>query len=130
MRVKVPGGKDFRYVLAYVPSSGLMRVEGQFGRHDWLAATPHGRRGFDRLVRGLQPLPARKLHGAGAAADEYAVPEARVDEVVNPPASPNGGSGFPWTLLLIPGGLALAGAASTARGRAVPGAIRARRARA
>jgi hypothetical protein len=127
MRVDVPGGNDFRYTLAYVPSSGLLRVDGQFGRYDWLAATPSGRRGFERLTRGLQPVPARRLRGVGAG---NALPTAQVDEVVSPPASPDDGGGFPWALLLIPGGLALAGAAWAARRHILPGQIRARRARA
>ena len=55
-------------------------------------------------MRGLEPQPASELRGVGVEA-----PQAQVDEVVLPPApAPDDGGGFPWTLLLIPGGLALA----------------------
>jgi hypothetical protein len=107
MTVKVDGEEEFAYTMAYVPSQGLMRFRGEGGNYDWLAATPRARRGFDRLVRGLEPLPARRLRGVGEKE-----PVAQVHEVV--PAAAGGddgdGGGFPWMLLLIPGGLALAAA--------------------
>jgi hypothetical protein len=127
MRVEIPGEKDYRYTLAYVPSGGLLRVEGQFDRYDWLAATPSGKRGFDRLTRGLEPLPAGKLRGVGVDESE---PVAKVDEVVKPPATAPDSGGFPWAVLLIPIALALAGAAWLAFRRALPDANRTRRARA
>jgi len=112
MRVRVEGAKDFRYTLLYVPAAGLVRVRGQWNRYDWLAVTPSGRRGFDRLTRGLKPEPAAQLRrGVGA---ERPLPAARVDEVVPPPA-PGPGGGFPWTVVLIAGALALAGAGVVAR---------------
>jgi hypothetical protein len=128
MRVDIPGENDYRYTLAYVPSGGLLRVEGQFDRYDWLAATPRGRRGFDRLTRGLEPVPAVELRGVGA---EEVDPVARVDEVVQPPAAaPDDGGGFPWTVLLIPGALLLAAVAWVVRRRELPAPFRDRRARA
>jgi hypothetical protein len=110
MRVRIEGQKDSRFTLVYVPSGALLRVQGQYGGYDWLAATPNGRRGFERLTRGLEPLPARRLRGVGADA---AAPVAQVDEVVAPPTPGDGG--FPWTVILIPGALALGGAALAAR---------------
>ena len=104
--VKVTGEKDFHNTFVYVPSTGVLRFPGQYDAYEWLAATPRGRRAFDRLVRGLEPLPAAKLRGVGAEA-----PTAQVDEVVPAPVVDDGdGGGFPWALLLIPGGLVLAGA--------------------
>lgn len=103
MTVKVPRDGTHSWTLVYVPSEGLLRVGGQYGNDEWLAATPDGRRGFDRLVRGLEPQPASALRGVGDASE----PVARVDEVVPAPAT-DGDGGLPWTLLLIPGGLALA----------------------
>ena len=105
MRVRVEGEKDFRYTLVYVPSAGLVRVRGQWDRYDWLSLTPSGRRGFERLTRGLKPEPAAGLRGVGA---QEAQPSAQVDEVVSPPA-PAPDDGFPWTVVLIGGALALAG---------------------
>jgi len=105
MRVRVEGEKDFRYTLVYVPSAGLVRVRGQWDRYDWLSLTPSGRHGFERLTRGLKPEPAAGLRGVGA---QDAQPSAQVDEVVAPPA-PAPDDGFPWTVVLIGGALALAG---------------------
>lgn len=105
--VKVPGEKDFHNTFVYVPSAGALRFPGQYGAYEWLAATPSGRRGFDRLVRGLEPLPAARLKGVGVKE-----PVAKVDEVVPAPVvADEDGGGLPWTLLLIPGGIALAAAA-------------------
>lgn len=103
MTVQVEKGHTDSWTLVYVPSQGLLRVQGQFGGYDWLAATPRGQRGFDRVVRGLEPQPASELGGVGVPQ-----PQARVDEVVLPPAPAPDDGGFPWALLLIPGGLALA----------------------
>jgi hypothetical protein len=103
MTVRVAKRQTDSWTLVYVPSEGLLRVGGQYGNDEWLAATPAGRRGFDRVVRGLEPQPASELRGVGEASE----PVARVDEVVPAPASDEDG-GLPWTLLLIPGGLALA----------------------
>jgi hypothetical protein len=106
MTVKVPGDKDHSYTMVYVPAQGLMRFPGQFGDYDWLAATPRAKRALDRLVRGLEPLPARRLGGVGEKE-----PTAQVHKVVPAPAAgDDDGGGFPWTLLLIPAGLALAAA--------------------
>ena len=55
-------------------------------------------------MRGLEPRPASALRGVGVEP-----PQAQVDEVVLPPEpAPDGGGSVPWTLLLIPGGVALA----------------------
>jgi hypothetical protein len=104
MTVRFAKRQTDTWTLVYVPSDGLVRVGGQFGGYEWLAATPRGQRGFDRLVRGLEPRPASELRGVGAEASE---PVAQVDEVVPAPVADEDG-GLPWTLLLIPGGLALA----------------------
>jgi hypothetical protein len=84
-----------------------MRTDGEFG-FEWLAATPRGQRGFDRVVQGLEPQPASELRGVGVDASG---PVAQVDEVVLPPAPAPDGGGFPWILLLIPAGAAVAAAA-------------------
>ena len=106
MTVAIDEGRTDSWMLVYVPSLGLLRTEGEFG-YEWLAPTPQGKRGFDRVVRGLEPRPASGLGGVGVEP-----PQAQVDEVVLPPEpAPDGGGSLPWTLLLIPGGLALAWAA-------------------
>jgi hypothetical protein len=105
MTLKVPGEKDHAFTMVYVPSQALMRFHGEFGDYEWLAATESATRAFDRLVRGLEPLPAGRLRGVGEQE-----PTAQVHKVVPAPAGDDDGGGFPWTLLLIPGGLALAAA--------------------
>jgi hypothetical protein len=108
MTVTIEGAEDFAYTMAYVPSAGLTRFRGEGGGYEWLAATPRARRGFEHLVRGLDPLPARRLRGVGAVEEE---PVAQVHKVVPAAVHGDDGGGFPWTLLLIPGGLVLAAAA-------------------
>jgi hypothetical protein len=58
MTVEAEPGHTDSWTLVYVPSQGKLRVRGEFGGYDWLAATPRGQRGFDRVVRGLEPRPA------------------------------------------------------------------------
>jgi hypothetical protein len=114
--VKVPGQERYAYSMVYVPSSGLTRYGGEFaGTYEWLALTPAAQRAFRRLVRGLEPLPARSLRGVGAEA-----PTAQVDKVVPGAASRDGGAGggFPWLLVAVPAALALIAAAGL-RGRAL-----------
>jgi hypothetical protein len=108
MTVKVPGEERFAYTMVYVPSAGMTRYRGEFaGTYEWLALTPAAQRAFRRLVRGLEPLPARDLRGVGVEA-----PAAQVDKVVPGAAfrdgDGGGGGGFPWALLAIPAALALA----------------------
>jgi hypothetical protein len=113
MTVKVPGEKDHTYTMVYVPSQALMRFGDASVGYEWLAATPRARRAFERLVRGLEPLPARRLRGAGVEE-----PTAQVHKVV-PGASfqEEDGGGFPWLLLAVPGAIALALAGARGRGR-------------
>jgi hypothetical protein len=103
MTVKVERDEQFRYAVAYVPSAGLLRVRGEFGGYDWTAPPPRALRGFVQLTHGLEPLPARELTGVGVEQTE-----ASVDGIVPAPVPRE--DGLPWTLLLIPGGLALAAA--------------------
>jgi hypothetical protein len=102
MVIATGGREEFRYTLAYVPSSGLLRVARDTVGYDWMTPTPAGRRGFDRLVRGLEPLPAARLRGLAPA------------PVAPAPAPAPDPGGPPWALLLIGGALALAGAAFAA----------------
>jgi hypothetical protein len=111
MTVKIPGEQDHTYTMVYVPSKALMRFGDARVGYEWLAATPRARRAFERLVRGLQPLPARRLRGAGIEE-----PTAQVHKVVPGASFQDGGGGFPWLLLAVPGAFALALAG--ARGRA------------
>jgi hypothetical protein len=107
MTVKHGGGpEDFVYGLAYVPSAELLRFRGE-GGYDWIAASPRAVRGLERLIRGLEPKPAGKLRGVALRED---VPQPQVHRVVPAPRAATGDD-FPWTLLLIPAGLALAAAA-------------------
>jgi hypothetical protein len=108
MTVKAGGVEEHAYTMVYVPSAGLMRFGGEGSGYEWLAATPRARRGFERLLRGLEPLPARRLRGVGVAE-----PTAQVHKVVSGASfRDDGGGGFPWLLVAIPGALALAVAAS------------------
>ena len=65
MTVKIDKGQTDSWTLVYVPSQGLLRTNGEFG-FEWLATTPRGQRGFDRVVQGLEPQPASALRGVGA----------------------------------------------------------------
>ena len=44
--------KGFRYTVVYVPAGGLVRFDRAVQPHDWLAATPRGRRGSSGLRAG------------------------------------------------------------------------------
>jgi hypothetical protein len=89
---------EYGYTMVYVPSAGLMR----FGRDYWVAASPRARRAFERLLSGLEPLPARRA-AAAVPAD------------VDPRVSRDGGAGGPpWPLVAL--GLA-SGAALLVIGR-------------
>ena len=104
LTVRAENVDEFAYTIAYVPSSGLLRFRAQGGGYEWLAATPQGLQGFERLTRGLEPLAGRRLQGVGS---DNGLPEAKVDEVVQAPAASDG-SGFPWVVVLVGAALALA----------------------
>jgi hypothetical protein len=106
MTVKHGAEEDFAYTMVYVPSKGLMRFRGERSGYDWLAATAGARRAFDRLVRGLEPLPARLLRGVGAKA-----PVAKTHKVVNGASFRDDGGGVPWLLLAVSGALIVTAAA-------------------
>jgi hypothetical protein len=102
MTVKVEGAEELAYTMVFVPSAGLLRFGSERDGYEWLAPTPRSLSGFKRLTRGLEPLPAATLRDAGEEP-----PQAKVHEVVLPPAAADDG-GVPWAILLIPAGAALA----------------------
>jgi hypothetical protein len=92
-----------RYAVAAVPRAGLMR--GEDGT--WMTMSRESARAYARLTAGIRPRPARTLPDAGPDA---ALPEARVDEVVEPPppataAAEPAGEGSPAWLAWLAGAL-------------------------
>jgi hypothetical protein len=92
------------WTMAIAPGPGLMRTADETGSYAWFKAPPDVRQEYRRLTAGLEPFPARKLDGVGPV-------EAKVDEVILPPAEPaaaapdDGSSPLPW----IVGGVVLLG---------------------
>jgi hypothetical protein len=87
MTIAHAGEEVYRFTVSYVPSSGLLLNDDD---GNWMHATPRGRRGFDRLVRGLEPLPGGRLRGIAPAPFEPPAPAS---------APADDGGGTPWTLL-------------------------------
>jgi hypothetical protein len=97
------GVEDFDPVVlrnAYVPATGLMRVESDGEAATWMETFPAARRLLDRAARGLKPFPAAKLRGAAAPA-----PERRTAAVVPASGGGDGGGGgsAPWLALAAAG---------------------------
>ena len=104
VRVTIATGPDQHetFAMAIVPSAGLLRAGDATGGYSWMEATPRGVREYRRVTRGLAGFPLRELKGTG-------LPEARVDEVVLPPAEPKAEGGSSSPLPWIAGGLVLLG---------------------
>lgn len=112
------GDNEFdHFRSAIVPSLGLLRGDDSTGGYVFMPATDRALRGYERVTRGLEPLPATRLKGVGTPKPQV---EAQVDEVVPPPAEakPDGGSSpLPW----IAGGVVLLGlAVALIRWRGLP----------
>ena len=114
-------GERFTFTVVIVPEAGLMRGGTEADGYTWMPVSTDAVGEFRRMTRGLEPFPAAKLAGLDARP-----PEARVDEVVLPPAEPDSGGGgapvWPWIVFGIPA-LALLGlaAARLRRQRPSPG---------
>jgi hypothetical protein len=99
MTITEPGGSDFHYTVAYVPALGLVREQPSTnGEAFWTQPSPRAIAVLDRLTRGLEPVPARRLHGIAT------------DSAAAAPASPappadgggsGGGGGPDWLLVLV-----------------------------
>jgi hypothetical protein len=88
-------GELFTFPVVIVPEAGLLRGGTEAEGYTWMPVSAQAAREFRRMTSGLAPLPAAKLAGLDARP-----PEARVDEVVLPPAEPDAGGGgapiWPW----------------------------------
>ncbi len=102
-------GMAFRFL----PTTGLLKLEDEFGEPGWTTTSPGTVRALRRLAKGLTPYSASKLD-----ITPRKEPTAQVNEVFSPGGGAAGGSsgptapaddgdGFPWLVTL--GGLAGAG---------------------
>jgi hypothetical protein len=94
-------GPQHTFRNAYVPSLNLLRTDGANpgGSNVWLTAGNSGEV-YERLARGLEPLPAARLGQIESAV----LPRAQVVEVFSPAskaAASSDGGGFPWTAILL-----------------------------
>jgi hypothetical protein len=97
--------------VLYVPSQGIVgSVDGSTGQRIWSRMTPDGQAAFRRAVRGIAPLPAKRLPlpRPGGERPDGALPP----EVIAPPVPvarrSEGLDAWPAVALLIPAGGALA----------------------
>jgi hypothetical protein len=107
-------GERFTFTVVIVPEAGLMRGGTEAEGYTWMPVSPDAVREFRQMTRGLEPFPAAKLAGL-----DVRPPEARVDEVVLPPAEPDAGGGgapvWPWIAFGLPALALLALAAARLR---------------
>ena len=99
-----PNARAEYSTLAVVPRARVLRA----GDGTWISMSPEAAKAYAKLTAGLRPRPARTLPGVGPDA---ALPEARVDEVVQPPTptgSPDEQRSSGWVAWLIAGLAALA----------------------
>ena len=98
MTISEPSGSEFHYAVQYVPALGLVRERPDGGDTLWLEPSTRGIEVLDRLTRGLEPVPARRLRGiAPDATTAVAAPSG--PRSPSPPDSGGGGQG--WLLVLI-----------------------------
>jgi hypothetical protein len=85
------------WTVAYVPSEGMIRGQGDGGRPVWGLAVPESRRILSKLTAGVEPLPASRLTGL-----HVTPPAAQVSEVFSParPAEPTDGSALRYAFFL------------------------------
>ncbi len=101
-----PNARAEYSTLAVVPRARVLRADDG----TWISMSPEAAAAYAKLTAGLLPRPARTLPGVGSDA---ALPEARVDEVVEPPTPTVSGDeqgAWGWIAWLIVGLAALAGA--------------------
>ncbi len=91
-------GELFTFTVVLVPDAGVMRGGTEAEGYTWMPVSATAVREFRRMTRGLEPFPEAKLAGL-----DVRPPEARVDEVVLPPAEPESSGGgapvWPWIVL-------------------------------
>jgi hypothetical protein len=97
-RVQLTGvgdGERFSFPIVIAPDAGLMRGGTEAEGYTWMPVSDRAVREFREITRGLEPVPPTKLAGLDP-------PEARVDEVVLPPATDpapaDGAPVWPWVL--------------------------------
>jgi hypothetical protein len=120
-------GKVFeRFWIVYVPSAEKMRaMDGQ-----WVNTTTASDRALDRITRGHEPIPAKKLKVAEGEQDAQVIGTSLPPEIVNGPPPDGGagagsdGGGVPaWLIVLATGGglVLVAGGAAWALRRRTEG---------
>lgn len=110
MTITIGPEDELHFTTAYIPALRLVRNrQPETGGYLWLTPSPRAVRVFDRLTRGLEPVPARRLRGIATENVDAATPAPR------PPSAPHGGGGgggLPWIVVLIPAVVLAAGAAA------------------
>ena len=99
-----PNARAEHSTLAVVPRARVLRADDG----TWISMSPEAAAAYAKLTAGLRPRLARTLPGVGSDA---ALPEARVDEVVEPPTptvSPDERGARGWIAWLVVGLAALA----------------------
>jgi hypothetical protein len=118
--VRPSRGEDFEpfsFREAYVPSAGLLRVRAEGGGYEWRTVGTDYEAAMRKATAGLAPRPAARLRGLEPV-------QAKVDEVVAPPAAEQaGGAGLPWWIAVAAAAAGLIAALALygrRRGRTVP----------
>jgi hypothetical protein len=97
MTISDPDGSDFHYTVAYVPALKMVREQPSTnGEWFWTEPSPRAIAVLDRLARGLEPIPARRLRGIAPATASAPAPASSP----SPPADGGGRSGARWLLVL------------------------------
>jgi hypothetical protein len=91
-------GERFTFPVAIVPEAGLIRGGTEAEGYVWMPVSDKAMVELRDVTRGLEPFPPAKLQGIDP-------PEARVDEVVLPPAADtapsDGAPVWPWIVAAV-----------------------------
>jgi hypothetical protein len=91
-------GERFTFPIAIVPDAGLIRGGTEADGYVWMPVSRGAVQEFREMTRGLAPFPPGRLQGLDP-------PEARVDEVVLPPAADpapsDGAPVWPWIVAAV-----------------------------
>jgi hypothetical protein len=105
-----PGGRVFEtFRINVLPQAGYIRSRQEFGGSLWSEMSAEQRAIYREVTRYITPLPADELKGL----TNPKLPAANAAPPTPPADDEQGGTGFPW--LIVVGGLAALGAVAWAR---------------